>query len=100
MRTSDALLVIGMPLVLWSFYRAHKDPNFSFNALDLLIGEDGRVSKSSVVLLGAFATMSWAFIRITIDGKMTEGLYIAYGATWVAPFIALVFKNSGIPKTQ
>jgi hypothetical protein len=96
MRISEAIFSMVLLVVLWSFYRAHKDPRFHFNAFDLLLGEDGRVSKSAVVLLGAFATMSWAFIRLTIDGKMSEGLFLAYGATWVAPFITLVFSRKPV----
>lgn len=92
MRASDAIMAVLLLIILWSFYRAHKDPSFAFNAFDLLM-ENGRVSKTAVVFMGAFAVMSWGFIRLVIDGKMSETLFASYGAMWVAPIISRMFAQ-------
>jgi len=98
MRAADAALLIIALVIAWSLYRAHRSNNgyFSqFNLLDLLL-ENGRVSKLACVFMGSFAVSSWIMVRMTFDGKMTEGLFMAYGGVWVAPVIARLFS----PPTQ
>jgi uncharacterized membrane protein len=90
-RISDALSMIVILLFAWSVYKAQKNPNFAFDLFDLVM-ENGKVSKLAVVFLGAFATMSWVIIRLTIDGKLTDVYYAAYGAIWVAPLITRLFS--------
>lgn len=92
MKITDAMLVIGILIVSWSFYRAQRRTDFQFNTFDLLM-ENGKVSKSSAVFMGTFAVTSWVMISLTLDGKMTEGYLGAYGAMWVAPIISRMFSN-------
>lgn len=91
MRATDAALLIISLVVAWSIYRAHRNPDFAFNFLDIIM-ENGRISRLACVFMGAFAVSSWIMIRVTFDGKMTEGLFTAYGAVWVAPIIAKLFS--------
>jgi len=98
LRATDAALLIVALVIAWSLYRAHKgnDAYFAnFNLVDLLL-ENGRVSKLACVFMGSFAVSSWIMVRMTFDGKMTEGLFMAYGGVWVAPVIAKLFT----PPTQ
>lgn len=74
-------------------YRAHRDPRIDFNLLDLLL-ENDRVSRKAVLVMGAFFTSSWIVIRLTLDGKLTEGYFGAYMAAWVAPMIAGMFATN------
>lgn len=90
MKAIDGALLIVALAVAWSFYRAQKDRTITFNLLDLII-ENGRVSKLACVFMGAFAVSSWVVIKVALDGKMTEGLFMAYGTVWVAPIIAKLF---------
>lgn len=92
MRATDAALLIVVLLIAWSFYRAHRRTDFVFNVFDLVM-ENGKVSKMACVFLGSFAVSSWMMIRVTLDGKMTEMLFAAYGAIWVAPIITKLVSN-------
>lgn len=96
MRVTDAVLMVCILIIGWSFYRAHRDPRIDFNLLDLLL-ENDRVSKKSVLVMGAFAASTWIVIRLTLDGKLTEGYFTAYMAAWVAPMIAGMFATNTPP---
>ena len=93
MRSADAAMVIIALVIAWSFYRAHRNSAFSFNVFDLIM-ENGRLSRLACVFMGSFGVSSWIMMRLTIDGKMTEGLFMAYGGVWVAPIIAKLFSNA------
>lgn len=66
---------------------------FTFNLFDLIM-ENGRLSKISCLVMGAFTVHTWIMVRLTFDGKMTEGYLTIYGATWVAPMLARMFSAS------
>lgn len=91
MRAADAALLIIALVIAWSFYRAHRDATLTFNLFDLIM-ENGRVSKLAFVFLGSFGVTSWLMVRLTLDGKMTEGYLTAYGALWVIPITAKLFS--------
>ena len=102
MRATDGALLIVALSIAWSFYRAHRsnDDAFKhFNLLDLLM-ENGRVSRLASVFLGSFLVSSWIMVRMTIDGKMTELIFAAYGAMWVAPIIAKLFSPAPLQTTS
>lgn len=91
MRLTDAGMLLLALLIVWSFYRAHRSPGNEINLFDLVM-VDGRVSKMATVFMGAFALMTWMMVRLTVEGKMTEGYFGTYGAIWVAPMIARLFS--------
>jgi len=91
MRATDAAILIVALVIAWSFYRAHKNANYTFDLFDLVM-ENGRLSRLACVFMGSFAVSSWIMVRATVDGKMTEGLFLAYGGVWVAPIIAKLFS--------
>lgn len=96
MRVTDAMLAVCLLIIGLSFYRAHRDPTFKFNAFDLIM-ENDRVSRKAVLVMGAFAASTWIVIRLTLDGKLTEGYFGAYMAAWVAPMIAGMFATNMPP---
>ncbi|MFA7269940.1 MAG: hypothetical protein WC073_11395 [Sterolibacterium sp.] len=98
MRTADAVLLLLGLVLAWSFYRAHLDKTSVINLFDLVM-DGGRLSKMSCVFMGAFAALTWIMIRLTLDGKMTEGFFTAYGAIWVAPLVAKLFSPAPTPGT-
>ena len=91
MRASDGALLIVALALCWSLYRAHR-ADTSFNLLDLIM-LDGRVSRIAFVFLGSFVVTSWIMVRITQDGKMTDLLFAAYGAMWVAPVVTRLLAH-------
>ena len=93
MRAADAAILIISLVVAWSFYKAHTNKKLSFNLFDLLM-ENERLSRLACVFMGSFGVSSWIMVRATVDGKMTEGLFMAYGGVWVAPIIAKLFANT------
>lgn len=98
MRTADAVLLILGLVLAWSFYRAHLDQSSVINLFDLVM-DGGRLSKMSCVFMGAFATLAWTMIRLTLDGKMTEGYFTSFGGLCFAPLIAKLFSPAPAPGT-
>lgn len=91
MRILDAVVLVLMLLLAWSFYRAHKDPNSEINIFDLIMA-DGRISKMAVAFITTLGVTSWIMVRLTTENKLTEGYFTAYGMMWVAPMIARLFS--------
>lgn len=86
--------MVGILIIVWTMYRAQRDKKFKeFNLFDLLM-EHGRLSRIACVFLGSFLTTSWIMVRLTLDGKMTEGYLAGYGALWVAPIVAKILGPS------
>ena len=87
----DILGLVALAIVVVSFVRMHRDSTTNFNVFDLVM-ERGRVSKLAVIALTAFVVYSWVIVRLTVDGRITEGYLTMYGVTWVAPIIAKLFS--------
>jgi hypothetical protein len=98
MRTADAALLIFGLMLAWSFYRAHLDQTNVINLFDLVM-DGGRLSKMACVFMGAFAALTFIMIRLTLDGKMTEGYFTSYGGLCFAPLIAKLFSPAPSPGT-
>lgn len=95
MRALDGALLIVALCIAWSFYRAHRNTTFAFNVFDILM-ENGRVSRLACVFMGSFVVTSWIMVRLTLDGKMTEGYLTAFGALWIIPITAKLFSPAPI----
>lgn len=95
LETAGIVLVL---VVIWSIYRANRSEKNTFNILDLLM-ENGRVSRIASVFMGSWGAMTYVFIGLYATGKMTEGLYTAYGAVTIAPLIAKMFAPAPAPST-
>lgn len=95
MRYPTILEAIGMVVVLiiiLSLYRAHKNPSIEINFFDLLV-QNGRIDRIACVTMGTWFALTYVFIGIYMDGKMTEGLYTAFGGLCFAPLIAKMFSG-------
>lgn len=99
MRAADAALLIFALMLMWSFYRAQKDPATSFDLFDL-IRENGRLSKIAVAFMVLLGASSWIMIRLTLDGKLSEGYFALYGTMWVGPVIAKMFSAPPPPSSS
>lgn len=100
LKAADGFLMIAALAILWSLYRAHKDQNglSAFNLFDLLM-DNGRISRIASVFMGGFLLVSWIMIRLTLDGKMTEGYMGLYFAGIIAPIISKLFSPPAAPGT-
>lgn len=54
---------------------------------DLLLGDDGKMSKAAAIMMGSFAFTTWMMGYLTIMGKMTEGYAAIYIGGWVTPTV-------------
>jgi hypothetical protein len=91
MKLADAAMLVASLVLIWNFYRAQKNPMFSFDLFDLVM-ENGRLSKTSVAFVSTLFVTSWIMVRLTLDGKLTEGYFAAYAAAWIAPLVAKLFS--------
>src|ERR1043165_1309303 len=86
-----ALLCVLLFIVRVMFKR-DKDPESKISLDDLLIGDDGKLSKAAVVLLGAFLMTTWVIIHLTLTDKLTEGYLTLYAGAWIAPTVTKLIK--------
>ena len=94
-----AALGIMLLMIVWSFYKAHNNPDININLFDLLI-EGGRLSKISVTFMVAFMFTTWLMIYLTLAAKMTEGYLAIYGGLWVTPLVARVLGTKHEPERK
>ena len=102
MSRSDVMLVILASvavIVILLLWRAQRDQMKAFNVFDLIM-ENGRVSKIAFSYMVVLAVTTWTEVYLTIQGKMTEGLFLAYGAMWVAPLVAKIVFNKTEPPSN
>ena len=99
MRGTDAALLIVALVILWSFYRAQRNPNFQFDLFDLLL-ENNKVSRIAFAFMTTLGCTTFMMIRLTIDGKLTEGYFGLYSAAWIAPIIAKLFAPAPLQKPE
>ncbi len=93
-----ALALVLVSLLIWrSLSKRDRSAHSSLNFDDLLLGDDGRMSKGAFVMLGAFATTTWMMIYLTLTEKITEGYYGIYSAAWIAPTVARLIAG---PKSE
>lgn len=86
-----SILVIGAVWVMLSLLKSSRDPKSKIQMEDLLLGEDGRISRSAVVMMGSFLLSAWAMVYMIAAGKMTEGYWMGFLGAWVAPALANKF---------
>src|ERR1035437_11018088 len=89
---SDAALGIILLLLLWSFYKAQRDPANNFNLFDLIM-ENGRVSRIGFAYLVGLLVTSWVLVRMAQNEQRSlDVVFSAYLAAWVAPIVAKLFS--------
>lgn len=87
-------LALGLlyAVMLASLIYRHRMGDSPINLDDLLLGEDGKTSKSATILFGAFGLSSWVVAYLVLTDKLTEVVFAGYLAAWVTPTIAHMFK--------
>lgn len=91
------VLAIGLLVIFISLRRQSRAPN-AYAFTDLLLGDDGKASKSAHVLFGSFFITSWVVVWGALSGHLTDVEFSAYLAAWVAPAVTvLITKKSASP---
>lgn len=97
MNPTKILMTIALVMVITSiiFVLIKRDRSSSsrINLEDLLIGDDGKLSKAAAVMLGAFAMTTWLMVYLALNGKMTEGYLAIYVGAWIAPTVTRLVTN-------
>lgn len=83
-------LLIG---IIITMYRAQKDQTNTIDIYDL-VTENGRLSKTACVMMGAFIITSWMMVTLTINATMSVEYFLAYSATWITPLVTRIVKSS------
>lgn len=91
--------LLFIALAIFSLWRAHKTPGFNFSLFDLLM-ENGRVSRLACVFMGSWVLLTWIMVRLTIDGKMTDGYFTSYAVSCFAGIVAKLFATQPENKPQ
>ncbi len=88
-----AALLCVLLFIVRVMFKRDKDPDSKINLDDLLIGDDGKLSKAAIVLLGAFLLTTWVVIHLTLTDKLTEGYLTIYAGAWIAPTVTKLIKG-------
>jgi sterol desaturase/sphingolipid hydroxylase (fatty acid hydroxylase superfamily) len=88
-----AVLFAIVIAIFWTLSHRNRSATSKIDLDDLLIGEDGRMSKSAVVMFGSFALTTWLMVYLALSGLMTEGYFMAYGTLWIAPAVTKLIKG-------
>lgn len=97
--TKLLMAVILAAIVIWlliTLIRRDKSSSSKINLEDLLIGDDGKMSKAAAVMLGAFAMTTWLMVYLTLNAKMTEGYLAIYVGAWIAPTVTRLIINGPV----
>ncbi len=91
------ILAFGAVVVVISFWRAHRKPEFEFNAFDLIM-ENGRVSRLALWFNISGAVSTWVIIDLETKDRLTDGMFGLWLGAWVGSIIAkLVFDKKEMP---
>jgi len=93
---SVTVLIVVALAIMWTLWRAHQRSDIDFNLFDLLM-ENGRVSKIAVAFMLVLVVSTWVIVSLTVNNRLTEGYFSAYGMMWVAPLVAKVVFNKTEP---
>lgn len=99
-KTLSLLVLLAIMLLLWmAIHKRDKSEASKLNLDDLLLGDDGRMSKAAAVMFGAFGLTTWMMVVLTLRDKMSEGYFGLYSAAWITPTVAaLIVKAMKSPQ--
>ena len=91
------ILGIVILLIVWVLERRSKNAVSKINLDDLLIGDDGKISKAAFVMHGSFVVTSWVMVYQTLNKTLTDASFGLYVAAWVAPTVTKLIKGAPPP---
>ena len=75
-----ALLGILASVLAW---KATHSGESRFNFEEAFLDTNGKTSISRIGMFSALVVSTWAFVYMTVDGKMTEWYFTGYMGAWV-----------------
>lgn len=94
----NGLLAVLVIVIGISVYKMHQNAS-QFNVLDLLM-ENGRTSRIATAFMVALVATTWVFIKLAVDGKMTEGYMLSFGGMWVTPIVSRMFATNQVSSSS
>jgi hypothetical protein len=88
-----AALILVITAIIYALIKRDRSTISAINLEDLLLGDDGRLSKAAAVMMGAFAMTTWLMVYLALGGKMTEGYLAIYVGAWIAPTVTVLIKK-------
>lgn len=80
-------LVLVIASIIFVLIKRDRSSTSAINLEDLLMGDDGKLSKAASVMMGAFAMTTWLMVYLALNNKMTEGYLAIYVGAWIAPTV-------------
>lgn len=80
-------LILVIIAIVYVLIKRDRSIVSAINLEDLLLGEDGKLSKAAAVMMGSFALTTWLMVYLALGGKMTEGYLAIYVGAWIAPTV-------------
>lgn len=87
------LLACVIVYIAFVLVKRSRSSNSALNLEDLLLGDDGKMSKAAAVMMGSFAMTTWLMIYLTLNNKMTEGYLSIYVGAWIVPSVVKLIKG-------
>jgi hypothetical protein len=91
-----AIFVIFLAYHGWKAQRARAE----FNLIDLILGDDGKISPERFIVMVAFSLHSWTILKWIITGIVSTADFVSYGAIWVTPLIVSIVKKPAAEKAK
>jgi len=92
------VLIICTVVVLVSAWLWQRDKKNKFDLLDLVSGDDGKLSLAKTGQLVALLVSTWGFVSLTRADKLSEFYYTTYMIAWAGANLAS--KALDIKKAQ
>jgi hypothetical protein len=92
------LLVIFASILGWHALKMQRERP-EFNLIDLILGDDGKISPEKFIVMVAFSLHSWTILKWIITGVVSTADFVSYGTIWVAPLVASIIKGKSKEKT-
>ncbi len=90
-------LGIVVLVVVISILRRSKLIESKIDLDDLLLGDDGKLSKAAAVMMGAFLLTSWGMVYMWLTKTMTETYFNGFLLAWVVPSVTKLIVNRPAP---
>ena len=96
-RWAAVSLAIVVLLLVFGLLRRSKMINSAIDIDDLLLGDDGKISKAAAVMMGSFILTSWIMVKLTLTEHMTEGYLTVYVGAWIVPAVTKLIVQGKQP---
>jgi hypothetical protein len=105
MQTWNIIAGVVLVLIVFLGYRflkkRDKDDNSAISFDDLIVGATvngvRRVSAEKVLLIASWIVTTWGLVYMIGADKVTDAIYLGYGAIWITPIIAHMFASQPAP---